>query len=102
MTPEPHPLNRGFQWSARSGPFRRVTEEQARDFDEQGFCVLEDALDPALLGAVTAEIDPWEAKVEQVLAGLPEKKLFIARAGEITFTTHVSFACKPPASMTIS
>ena len=89
MTPEPHPLNRGFQWSARSGPFRRVTEEQARDFDEQGFCVLEDALDPALLGAVTAEIDPWEAKVESVLAALPDKRMFIARAGEITFTTHL-------------
>ena len=89
MTPEPHPLNRAFQWSARSGPFRRVTEEQARDFDEHGFCVLEDALDPALLGAVTAEIDPWEAKVESVLAALPDKRIFIARAGEITFTTHL-------------
>ena len=60
-----------------------------RRFDEQGFCVVESALSREEVAAITAEIDPWEAKVEQVLAGLPEKKLFIARAGEITFTTHL-------------
>jgi len=89
MTPEPHPRNRDFAWSAPRGPYRRLTEQQARDFDEQGFCVIEDALAPALLRTVLAEIDPWEAKVEAALQSLPEKKMFIARAGEITFTTHL-------------
>ena len=57
MSPEPHPLNRDFVWTAPRGPFRRITEQQARDFDEQGFCVVEDALSPELVRAVIAEID---------------------------------------------
>jgi len=85
----PHPQSRGFAWSAPRGPFRRLTPEQARSFDESGYCVIEDALSPAELAAVVAEIDPWEAKVERALQALPEKKIFIARAGEITFTTHL-------------
>jgi len=87
--PDRHPLNRGFAWSARSGPFRRITPEQARSFDERGFFVLEDALDAAALRALVAAIDPWEAKVEALLAALPERRIFIARAGEITFATHL-------------
>jgi ectoine hydroxylase-related dioxygenase (phytanoyl-CoA dioxygenase family) len=89
MTPEPHPRNRDFTWLAPRGPYRRLTAPQARDFDEQGFCVLSDALSPELLRTVIAEIDPWEAKVEAALQSLPDKKIFIARAGEITFTTHL-------------
>jgi phytanoyl-CoA hydroxylase len=89
MQTTPHPLNRDFRWSAPRGPFRRITAQQARDFDEQGWFALDDALSPEVVARVTAEIDPWEAKVESVLASLPEKKVFIARAGEITFTTHL-------------
>lgn len=87
--PAPHPRNRGFAWSAPRGPFRRITAAQARQFDQQGFCVVEDALAPDALRDVVAEIDPWEAKVERLLQSLPERKAFIARAGEITFTTHL-------------
>lgn len=87
--PAPHPRNRGFAWSPPRGPFRRLTDGQAKSFDERGFCVVEDALSPDEVRAVVAEIDPWEAKVEQALEALPEKKVFIARAGEITFTTHL-------------
>jgi len=86
---ERHPLNRDFVWPQHAGPFRRVTPEQARAYDEQGFFVLEDALDPATLARVVAEIDPWERKVEDFLRGLPDRKAFIARADEITFTTHL-------------
>ena len=95
MTPESHPLNRDFTWSAPRGPYRRLTAQQARDFDEQGFCVIVDALSPALLRTVIAEIDPWEAKVEAALQTLPEKKVGIARAGEITFTTHLVQRSEP-------
>ncbi|HTY18603.1 MAG TPA: phytanoyl-CoA dioxygenase family protein [Myxococcota bacterium] len=86
---ELHPLNRDFAWAAPKGPFRRLTPEQARAFDERGFFVLEDALDAATLRALVDAIDPWEAKVESLLAALPERRLFIARAGEITFSTHL-------------
>jgi ectoine hydroxylase-related dioxygenase (phytanoyl-CoA dioxygenase family) len=84
-----HPENHEFSWSAPRGPFRRLTNEQARHFDELGFCVVEDALSRDEREAVVAEIDPWEAKVEAALQAMPERKLFIARAGEITFTTHL-------------
>lgn len=89
MMPETHPLNRDFVWTAPRGPFRRIDAAQARDFDERGFCIVEDALTPELVRAITAEIDPWEEKVESLIAAQPGKKLFIARAGEISFTMHL-------------
>ena len=86
---ELHPLNRDFQWAVPAGPFRLVTADQARCFDEQGGFVLADALDAATVRALVDAIDPFEAQVESFLGGLPERKLFIARAGEITFSTHL-------------
>jgi hypothetical protein len=41
---ELHPRNRGFSWTPVRGPFRRVTGEQARSFNERGFFVMENAL----------------------------------------------------------
>jgi len=86
---ERHPLNQGFAWPDHPGPFRCVTPAQARAYDEDGFFVLEDAFDAATLARVVAEIDPFEAKVEAFLRGLPDRRAFIARADEITFTTHL-------------
>ena len=88
--PTPHALNDGFTWTDHAGPFRVVTQEQARSYDEQGFFVFEDALDTDTLGQVLAQIDPIEAEVEAALVESTEDgRLFIYRAGEITFTTHL-------------
>jgi ectoine hydroxylase-related dioxygenase (phytanoyl-CoA dioxygenase family) len=84
-----HELNRDFYWTPHRGPFRRVSEEQARSYDEQGFFVLEDAFEPSTIERVTAEIDPIEAQVESFLQTREDGRLFIARAGEITFSTHM-------------
>jgi len=84
-----HELNRDFHWEAHRGPYRLVSQEQAKAYDEQGFFLLEDAFDRATMEAVIAEIDPIEAKVEQFLQTQRDGKLFIARAGEITFCTHL-------------
>ncbi len=84
-----HPLNRGFAWKPLTGPFRRLTAEQARAYDERGFTAVEDAFDPATIAAVTAEIDAHEARVEALLQKLEGRRAFIARAGEITFTPHL-------------
>ena len=65
-----HPLNRGFQWSDTRPPYRCVTPEQARDYDERGFFVLEDAFDAETVARVVAEIDPVEEQVEAFLGGL--------------------------------
>lgn len=102
--PEPHPFSRDFRWRSPAPPFRRIRAAQARAFDEEGFFVLEDAFDPETVARVTAEIDPIEARVEAFLAGLPDGRLFIARAREITFSTHLvlrskllrAFCASPP------
>jgi len=84
-----HPRNPGFTWQAPSGPYRRITEAQARGWNERGFFVLEDAFGSDEIDAVVAEIDPWEEKVEAFLRTREEGRAFIARAGEITFSTHL-------------
>jgi phytanoyl-CoA hydroxylase len=88
-TPDPHPLNRDFTWTVHRGPFRRLTAAQAEAYDRDGFFVLEDAIAPRDLERLLAEIDPREAKVESFLRGAEGGRIFIARAGEITFSTHL-------------
>ena len=89
MTPKLHPLNLDFRWKPRGGPYRRISSEQARQWSEQGFFVLEDAVEPSTLERLIVEIDPWEARAEAALRELPQGRRFIARADEITFTVHL-------------
>ena len=84
-----HPWNEGFEWVDRQGPFKRVTDEQARQFDEQGFFVLNDVVPADLLDAVREETDRFEAGTEEFLQGFENKRLAIAESGAITFTTHL-------------
>ena len=84
-----HPRNQGFRWEPIRGPFRAITEEQARSYNERGFFLLEDALDRETVARVTAAIDPFEARGEEALRSLPGKRMFIAEADGITFTTHL-------------
>jgi len=86
---ELHPQNHGFKWTPRRGPFRAITDEQARSYDERGFFIFERAIDREALARVTAAIDPWESKFEDALRRVPGGKAFIAQAGGITFTTHL-------------
>lgn len=87
--PELHPLNRDFRWRDTRGPFRCLSAQQARDFDARGYAVVEAAFDAATLQRLVAEIDPIEARVESLLRAQPEGRFFIARAGEISFSTHL-------------
>jgi ectoine hydroxylase-related dioxygenase (phytanoyl-CoA dioxygenase family) len=84
-----HPWNRGFTWETARGPFRRVTAAQAAQFDELGFVVLEDLVEPALVQRVTEELDQYEAKVDAFLRTQADERMMIAEAGAITFTTHL-------------
>ncbi len=83
------PRNQGFRWEPIKGPFRLVTDEQARSYNERGFFLLENALDCETVARVTAAIDPFEARGEEALRSLPGKRMFIAEADGITFTTHL-------------
>jgi ectoine hydroxylase-related dioxygenase (phytanoyl-CoA dioxygenase family) len=82
-------LNGSFEWLDHRGPFRILTEAQARSYDENGFFVLPDALTASELDALTAAIDPFEREAEEALRGMEGGRFFIARADEITFTTHL-------------
>ncbi len=85
-----HALNVDFTWvRTRPPPFRYVTAEQATAYDEVGFFVVEDAFDPATVAKVMAEIDPIEHELEELLRQADGGRIFIARADEITFTTHL-------------
>ncbi len=86
---ERHPRNTDFVWVDRRGPFRLVTEAQARQYDEQGFTVLEDAFDAATIAELAAAIDPIEAEFERLVRDEMGGRAFIMRAGEITFTAHL-------------
>jgi ectoine hydroxylase-related dioxygenase (phytanoyl-CoA dioxygenase family) len=86
---ELHPLNRGFQWTPVSGPFRRITAEQTQSFNQRGFFVMENALDAETVARTISEIDPFEAKVETVLKAQPNRRIMIAEADGISFTVHL-------------
>jgi ectoine hydroxylase-related dioxygenase (phytanoyl-CoA dioxygenase family) len=89
ITPTDHERNQGFVWADHAGPFRIISDAQAHSYDELGYFVLEDALTPAEVDQVVAEIDPLEVRQEELLRQEFDGKFFIARADEITFTTHL-------------
>ncbi len=83
-----HPLSRDFCWEDRTGPLRRLTEDQRAAFNRDGFVKVEGAFTADEIAAVTAAIDPLEAEGEEKLreAG---GTVSIATADEITFTAHI-------------
>ena len=83
-----HDRNHGFEWTAPSGPFRRIDVEQARAWSDEGFFVLPNAFDPEELDELTASLDELDARVTAFLKTLPDGKLMIAEDGNITFMTH--------------
>ncbi len=92
--PRPHPRNRGFAWSAPAGPYRRIDAEQARQWNEDGYFLLERAFAPEEMQALIAEIDPIEEQVTAFLRTRPDGKLFIAEDGNVTFSTHIVLRSK--------
>jgi phytanoyl-CoA hydroxylase len=87
--PALHPLNHGFIWTPVRGPFRAISDEQARSFNERGFFVLENAIDRATVARLRDAIDPFEAKAEEFLRSRPDGRMGIAQADGITFTVHL-------------
>jgi phytanoyl-CoA hydroxylase len=89
LEPPAHERNTSFAWSEHRGPFRAVSAAQARQYDDRGFFVLEDALRRDQVDTLLEAIDPFEARGEEALRTLEGGRFFIARADEITFTTHL-------------
>jgi len=86
--PALHRYNQGFAWSP-SSVRGRLDDEQRASFDEQGFLLYRGAFSPEEVERAILEIDPIEQKVEEFLSTREGGRLFIARAGEITFSTHL-------------
>src|SRR6185295_12736559 len=84
-----HPRNRHFDWAPARPPYRLLDDAQARSWNDDGFFLLRDAFTPDEVAAVLAEIDPIEARVAEFLRNHPDRKVFIAEDGNITFTTHL-------------
>lgn len=71
------------------GPFRLISDAQARSYNERGYFILENALDRATIDRTIAAIAPWEARAEEYLRTRPGQREFISQAGGITFTVHL-------------
>lgn len=84
-----HPWNRSFAWAGRSGPTRRLDAAQARQFDEQGYVVLDGLFSADEIERVTAEIDPIERQTDEFLRSRDDGRLLIMETGAITFCTHL-------------
>ncbi|HEV3367458.1 MAG TPA: phytanoyl-CoA dioxygenase family protein [Acidimicrobiales bacterium] len=84
-----HPLNSEFDWASPLPPFVSIDDVQAANYDENGYFVIEGAFDADSVTGVAAEIDPFEQELEERLRLSRGGKAFIARADEITFTTHL-------------
>lgn len=89
MNPSRHRRNTAFVWRPSQPPYRRVTDAQATQYDEEGYFVLENAFTHAEVDAVAAAIDPIEREIEARLKADFNGRLQIAKADAITFTLHL-------------
>lgn len=85
----PHPWNESFTWADHPGPFSTVTAAQARQFDELGFFVVEDAFDAATVAALDREIAPGEAAVRSFLERQESGRFGVAGVDTQTVAPHL-------------
>ena len=84
-----HPWNTSFVWPQHAGPFRCVTDAQARAYDQQGFFLLENALDPDTLRMLDAEIEPYDERALEFLRGQPDGRFNIAGVDTVSIALHL-------------
>ena len=87
--PALHPFNEGFQWPSPPGGGGYLSQDDLKRFDEQGYLLCPAVFDADRLARAVQEIEPFEEKVEDFLRTQEDGRLFIAKAGAITFTTHL-------------
>ena len=84
-----HRWNTNFEWTPLGRSLRLLDRQEAEFYDENGWVVLEDAVDPATVKRLVEESDIAEREGERKLRQMRGSRGFIARADEITFTTHL-------------
>lgn len=85
MAEEPRAIDPGFSWKSHHGPYRILSEDQARQFDDDGYFVLPGVLDTALLADLEEDLDRLDDEIEGHLASVERKTEGLSRGGEITF-----------------
>jgi len=86
---ESHPWSTGFVWHDHSGPFSTISDAQARDYDEIGCFVFENAFSADELRAIDDAIEPGERLVRQFLSGQPDGRFGVAGADTQTVAPHL-------------
>jgi ectoine hydroxylase-related dioxygenase (phytanoyl-CoA dioxygenase family) len=83
-----HPWNTDFAWQRPSSAPRRLGAAEVEQFHRDGWVVLEGLIDAATVTRLVAELDEIEQDIDRLLQSLPDKRMFIAEAGAITFGPH--------------
>lgn len=86
---ERHPWNVGFAWRSPQPPFACLTDEQAAQFDADGYVVLPDVFSADEVRAVCSVVDKIELEFDALLRGQSDGRVAIAEAGAITFAPHL-------------
>ena len=81
-----HPWNTDFKWVNKTGHFCRLSEEQADQFNRDGFIVLENVFSDEELAPVIEATDELEARTDSFLSGMDNGRASIAEKGAITFS----------------
>ncbi|MSO87497.1 MAG: hypothetical protein EXQ71_08250 [Acidimicrobiia bacterium] len=85
---EPHPWNTGFTWTDHSPPHGALTADQVHQFDQQGYVVVPDLIDPATLTTLRTDLDALEAEVDAFLRTQENDRFSIAESGALTVALH--------------
>jgi len=85
-----HPWNTSFTWRDHAGPLRRLTPEQAQAFDRDGYVVLESVFGPERVAEVTAALDVFEQRVDDLLLQLDGQRMSVAESGALTVAPNVA------------
>ncbi len=89
MTLRSHPWNTDFEWADRTGPFRLLEPEQVKQFDTDGYFVIDDLVEPDLLASVRQEVDHFDREADAFLRTQQEGRVSISETGAITFSEHL-------------
>lgn len=88
-----HPRSRDFTWASNSSGAENpliVSKEQSTKFDQDGYFVIDQLLDPEQVAAITLETDQGYEEAHAFLRDLPDERLFIAEKGAISFAPHLA------------
>lgn len=83
-----HPWNTSFAWSDHTGDHTTISADQARQFDELGYFVFEDAFDAATLARLDAELERGDEQAKKFLAAAPDGRFGVTGLDTQTVAPH--------------